>query len=873
MWLGILFWPVAGLLVVCAAWVFLLRTLNSEKRATERSGHEIASKIAMIEASQTEKNLTMTDQAILLVRAHLTAFGQREQLSLFIRSLIPSGATIKINVFASNGVLVATSEPSDASLPNASPVSQQPFFSEQKNSTADFLYIGAALKNSGEDSAVAQYSRKLLNKHGQFSGVVSVESEAANLTSGDSKALSGDTGFTVTVGHNKDVPDFLLRSGQPPTATMLASLRDVRGSDKGSVEVVLRPGGEYGRYFVAWQALATYPIIVVTAVEKKGLLAFYKERESAAIQTATGASLIMLAFIVAATALTTRLELQRYRLKEAQAAYRTATELGSEGFFIAKPLRDGAGAIVDYITTDCNERGASFFYKSRDAVIGEPLSSFGALLPFDLVMEKFTEAMESGSAEFTLRIVHEARDCPWFMNATAVKADGILAITLRDVTLEKVHLSSLERQTNEDALTGLPNRAWLTKMLPALIVAALDSSKMLAVLFVDLDGFKAVNDTYGHATGDELLKVVSQRLKVAVRPKDRVVRIGGDEFIIILESLAGPEDADVVAARVVEAFQQPFAVTSGIVTVGTSIGISIYPLDASDPDSLLRHADMAMYAVKIDGKNRYQHFESALFAERSEKAKLGGELRSAIREKQFVMHYQPRVDLVTGAVCSLEALVRWNHPTEGLIGPDRFIPLAEETALILDLGELIIDIVCIQLSVWSQQGGPVLPVSINVSSRQFNEVDIYASISAALARHNVAASSVEIELTESTMLTDSTKAAQCLRALHELGVSLLVDDFGTGYSSLSMLQELEFDILKVDKSFTRRLDADHKGEVFFNAIITMAHALGMKVIAEGVETCRQMEILQRLGCDEVQGFYLFRPRAAMLVQARMWKMN
>lgn len=338
----------------------------------------------------------------------------------------------------------------------------------------------------------------------------------------------------------------------------------------------------------------------------------------------------------------------------------------------------------------------------------------------------------------------------------------------------------------------------------------------------------------------------------------------------MLEGLDSSQEAGSVAQRVLNAFCTPFAVLSGLARVGTSIGISLFPTDATDSETLLRHADMAMYAVKTTGKNRYQHFDRALFVEILRKARLEHDLRVAITERQFVMHYQPRVNVATGAVFSMEALVRWNHPVDGLVGPDQFIPVAEETGSILQLGELIVDMVCAQLSVCAKCSGRILPVSINVSTRQFNEVDIHGCIGGALTRHGVDPSYVEVELTESTMVKDPAKTSACIHALHSLGIRLLVDDFGTGYSSLAMLQELYFDILKVDKSFTRRLGVDQQGEILFGAIVTMAHALGMRVIAEGVESSQQLEILRRLECDEVQGYYSFRPAEAGTVHASAW---
>lgn len=867
---AILFWPIVGLFITIAAWFFLLKSLGHDRDLTQRAGYQSVAKTALSQANQIRKDLAMVDQMLLMARMHARTFSTNDQLTHFVGSLVPPGGALAINVYDVHGISVASSKGRSELKKSVPTVAREAFFSEQQRRVDDSLFIGIQVRDPSTGIELLRLSRRLVDTAGTFAGVVSVEIDAASLALDDSKAVLGSNGFLLVMKKDSTAQTLPLSEGTLPTVTMLHQLPDVRSSERGSVRWEPFGAGAPRKYFLAWHAVTNFPVVVVAAVDQAWVLSRYNERENAAIQTAAGASFAMLAFVIAAAAVTARLELQRHQLSLAQAAYRTATEQGSEGFFIAKPTRDRSEVITDYLTVDCNESGARFFSRSRDKIVGQTVSSLQALLPLDLVMTEFAKAMESGFAEFTLRITQDVRVTPTFVNATAVKTDGVLAITLRDVTLEKVHLSSLERRTKEDTLTSLPNRAWLTETLPCMVANAEQSGKILAVLFVDLDGFKCVNDTFGHAAGDELLKLVSQRLKVAVRPRDQVARIGGDEFVIVLEDLDSSHEAASVADRVLSAFRTPFAVTSGLTTVGTSIGISLYPSDASDSETLLRHADMAMYAVKTSGKNRYQHFDRALFVELLRKAQLQQDLGIAITERQFVMHYQPRVNVATGAVFSLEALVRWNHPVEGLIGPDRFIPVAEETGAILQLGEMIIDMVCEQLSVWAKCSSQIVPVSINVSSRQFNEVDIHACIAGALTRHGVNPSCVEVELTESTMVKDPAKTSACIHALHNLGIRLLVDDFGTGYSSLAMLQELDFDILKVDKSFTRRLGVDHQGEIFFGAIVTMAHALGMRVIAEGVESSQQLEILRRLQCDEVQGFYLYRPAEAGSIQAATW---
>jgi diguanylate cyclase (GGDEF)-like protein len=485
-------------------------------------------------------------------------------------------------------------------------------------------------------------------------------------------------------------------------------------------------------------------------------------------------------------------------------------------------------------------------------------------VPVEPAAALLMQAMAHGSAEGDFEAQREGT--VKHVRIKVRRAGEVLAVTLRDVTMERAHLSNLERKNFEDPLTGLPNRAWVGKCLPDAVARVSAGSKSLAVLFVDLDGFKAVNDTFGHAAGDELLQIVARRLKVAVRPGDHVARLGGDEFIVILENLQGTAEASQVAARVLQAFHAGVAIGAGTASVGASVGISMCPGDAQDVDTLLRHADIAMYEVKTRGKNDYRFFDPAFYGAMQERKRREKELQAAIADNQFVMHYQVRVDAATQRAVSLEALVRWNHPAAGLLYPDEFIPLAEETGMIVPLGELVVETVCAQIAAWTREGCPKLPVSINVSSRQFNERDMHALFMDALDRHGIAPGCVEVELTESTMIRDPVRTAEHLQAMHAVGIRLLVDDFGTGYSSLSMLQQLDFDLLKVDKSFTRRLGHDGQGEILFKAIITMAHALGMKVVAEGVEHAAQAELLSRMQCDELQGYYIATPLDASGVQ-------
>jgi diguanylate cyclase (GGDEF)-like protein len=446
--------------------------------------------------------------------------------------------------------------------------------------------------------------------------------------------------------------------------------------------------------------------------------------------------------------------------------------------------------------------------------------------------------------------------------------DG-LAITVQDISERKAHEDQMARLANEDSLTALPNRHWLLNFIPSLLARARADGGGLALLFLDLDEFKQVNDSHGHAVGDRLLQAAAQRLVSLLRPTDRVARFGGDEFVVLLHPGTDEEQMAAVAERIVTAFRAPFAIGDGIqAAVGASVGISRFPQDGSDAGMLIRHADIAMYAAKNEGKGQYRFFDHSLSGTIKKRAQLKQRLLEAIGHDQFALHYQPRVDAASGELLSMEALLRWHHPEAGMIAPGDFIPLAESSGLILEIGELVIDKACAQLAAWRARGARLVPVSINVSPRQFARGGIVRQLEAALHRHAVPAALLEVEITESAMMGDQDAILAELAAIRGLGIKLHVDDFGTGYSSLSQLQRLRMDVLKVDRAFTAELDNSREGRVFFEAIVSMAHALGMTVVAEGVETAQQLQILRELNCNEVQGYFIARPMSAEQMEQR-----
>jgi len=410
-----------------------------------------------------------------------------------------------------------------------------------------------------------------------------------------------------------------------------------------------------------------------------------------------------------------------------------------------------------------------------------------------------------------------------------------------------------------DALTGLANRSLLIDRLSTALAQARRSGQTLAVLFLDLDGLKIVNDTLGHATGDSVLRSVADQLQRLVREADTVAREGGDEFVLLLPAIAEAEDAVEAARRILERLREPTVLEEREFTITGSIGIALYPHDGAEPEALLRSADLAMYRAKERGGNDYQICTPAIHASIVERMDLESDLRRALQEGEFVLHYQPQVDLRTGRVCGVEALLRWQHPERGLVLPAEFIPLAEKTGLIPRLGEWVLRTACAQYKAWQEAGLRCTSVAVNVSPRQLQQPDLIDTVAQVLQETGLGASSLRLEITESAVMRDVEMAVNFLRDLRGMGVEISVDDFGTGYSSLSHLKRLPIDEVKIDRSFVQGVPADLDDAAIVTAIIGLAESLNLRVVAEGVETSEQLAFLKEHGCHIMQGYLFARP--------------
>ncbi len=426
----------------------------------------------------------------------------------------------------------------------------------------------------------------------------------------------------------------------------------------------------------------------------------------------------------------------------------------------------------------------------------------------------------------------------------------------------------LQHAATHDSLTGLPNRAVLMCKLDELVQQPDEHARGFAVLLIDLDRFKEINDSLGHQAGDQLLKILGERIASQTRSRDLVARLGGDEFVVLAEGLASPADAGLLAGRLLNVIAEPVRLCGIDVHAGASIGIAVGPEREADSAAYLRLADAAMYHIKNKGRGSFQFFSSEVMTPSRERLELEDGLRKALASGEFLLHYQPKVDLRTSRIEGAEALIRWQHPERGLVSPASFIPLAEETGLIVPIGDWALQEACSQIMAWQRGEVGRVRVAVNVSAKQFQRRDFADRVAKIVRESAVDPSLLELELTESAVMADPATSISALRRLTALGVSIALDDFGTGYSSLSYLRRLPLNKLKIDRSFVQELGADDgSSEQIVRAIVSLAHNLNLKVIAEGVETIAQLRFLRAAGCDKFQGFYFSRPIAAAQLAA------
>lgn len=863
----ILAWPVVCVMLGLLMWAVTQSRLAEERNALQREAFKDAAAMSRAYAEQLSSVLTQVDQTTLTLKHYWedtsgrVSLERQSQLGLYAPSSL-----LHVTIVDRHGRM----RTSTRGMRSGS-VAERDYFQAHANDPGQGLRISGPFLGIFTRKPGIIFSRRLDAADGSFDGVVIVAVAPRYLASfhdaprmGESALLEARSKDHVLYAASAD------GSEQSPKSLFRRAPAFESGSG-----IVAMQGDQFvdnQSRIVAWQSLKAYPLVSIVGLSEREVFSDYEAKARDYRNLALAATVILVLGGLIGVLVTARLAWRKQQEQEVRDTYRLAIDGAREGFYMLRAIPRSDGSAADFIVEDCNERGGALLGRTRETLIGARISELYQEAHSEQVLGILRHAMQAGFYEEEFRVARSSPERATWVSRKLTRSGSGLAMTLRDISKLKAHEEALSVLANQDAVTRLPNRHWLMNYLPAAVELARSNKTLLALLFVDLDDFKNINDTLGHAAGDELLQAVAFRLKAVVRPQDSVVRLGGDEFTIVLERLVSDNDVPGVASRIIKSLGEPFVLSGGSShAVQASVGISMFPQDGEDGDALLKHADIAMYAAKSNGKGQYRFYEPQLsktLLTRLDKERL---LRQAIDNDEFVLYFQPRVDTYSGELRSLEALVRWNHPELGLVAPQEFIPTAEDTGLIVELGELVIRKAFAQLAQWKEQKLPVVPVSINVSPRQFWRPGLAALFASCMAQHGIEPSLVEMEITESSMFGEDNAVTDELAEIEALGITLLVDDFGTGYSSLSQLQRLDLDVLKVDRAFTARLCDGKEGEAFFMAILSMAHVLDMTVVAEGVETPQELQILQALSCDEVQGYLISPPVPAAQAPALMVK--
>ena len=532
----------------------------------------------------------------------------------------------------------------------------------------------------------------------------------------------------------------------------------------------------------------------------------------------------------------------------------------------AQATGEGIVFHVERRITDVNDAMLRMTGYSRTEMIGHMTVEF---IPAPWIDRMRLQYLSGSEEPYEAEILHkDGHEIPVevVMKTMPLEGENQRMLVIRDMTNQRKAKARIEFLAMHDHLTQLPNRTYLRQRLDTALAMARRRSSSLAVLFIDLDNFKTVNDSLGHHVGDSLLRQVAQRITAAVRDSDMVSRLGGDEFVVVLSEVASSQDAALVAQKLLEAVSAPIDIEDHRLSVSPSVGISLFPADGDNGDDLIRHADSAMYHAKESGRATYKFFVPELFKHASSALGLSRELAQAHQRREFVLHYQPQQRRLDGAIVGLEALIRWQHPVRGLLGPDEFIAFAESRGLIGAIDLWVLQAACRQMKAWHDMGCLKVPVAVNLSAVNFRQGNLADEVAGILLETGLNPRYLEIEITESVFLDRGGNALKTMGQLRDLGVNLTLDDFGTGYSSLAYLKQYPIGKLKIDRSFVHDLPTDSGNLALVTAVIQLAHGFKLKAIAEGVETVGQLDVLKQLGCDEFQGYLISRPVDA--VQAR-----
>jgi diguanylate cyclase (GGDEF)-like protein len=827
-------------------WIGITAALHHEYYHAEAAAVQSTGNLAQALEESTRRTIGQIDYILLSARAMQAAQGKQFDFHNWVRTqTLADKMTAQIAITDRAGQVI------DSTMPRASSVSvaDRPHFRAQVDPAHDDLFISLPVTGRVSGLETIQFSRKLLDADGAFAGVIvfslsSVELarfyEALGLGNGFVSVLSGD-GTILARG-----PWVSGLNGSSIKGN--ADLGDVLDHPSGSIRLRATPGQV--AEIVSFRHLQEYPLIVMVGFGTDAVFGPYRSLMNNALLS--GAAITLAVALVGFFWVQ-----QKRRSLVSRRALTVTLDTISQGILMV----DGQGGVsvinprvLDLLAwPDERPEAALKLVASRAIELIPGIDGANAIPGMSRIAgglrrdSKFETTLENGT-------IIEVR--------THVLPDGGFVQTYTDVTEQRLAHAQVQHLAHHDALTGLANRVELRERISDIVDRNVDPQALTALVMIDLDGFKGINDTFGHDAGDKLLVKVSQRLKALVRVTDVVGRLGGDEFVILAVGLQQPEDIVPLAKRVLRRLADPIQVHGHQVRIGASVGIAFHPQDGRDVDTLFKHADVALYDAKTGGRGMYRCFDKQLTQAVTEHRRLESELRRALDDEALEVHFQPKFNSRSLEIVGFEALARWRHPTRGFISPDVFIRIAEDCGLINRLGRWILEQACKGVAAWN----PRLPVAVNVSVRQLHDGGLKDDIAAVLRQTGLGSEHLEIEVTESVMADDDQTVLGNLRAIKAMGIRIALDDFGTGYSSLSYLRRFAFDKIKIDKSFVQGQTDDPGVRVILDAILNMCHNLGLATIAEGVETPEQLALLRDHGCTEIQGYLLGRPMPGEKIQ-------
>ncbi|MYN41703.1 EAL domain-containing protein [Duganella sp. FT109W] len=833
--------PLFALLLLVAIWLVTFHEIDAEREHAQDAAADSLHEMLGTYEAQVARSVDGIDQTLRMLKYAVERKGPLGALpELGREGLLPPGVVFVVSIVDRHGVTVA-SNPRALSIS----VADQGYFKFHQERDSGATFVSPALRDAANSEWHLHFTRRLDDVDGNFAGIVVVETDPAYFTSSYERSRLGERGMLGLVGSDGVVR--ALRTGDK------MSFGQRLGTADGEIEN--RIGGKYSGI----SELHGIALNVLVGLDEQELMAGFERQRREKLWEAATLSAGLVGVTVLAWLWSWQGARARARMRRAQETYAAASAASMDAFFVMREVRNSEGVIIDFKIVDANIRAAQMTGTSKQELCGTTLCQLIPAARDNGMLKGLSDVIAAGGMheQEWQNTVPQLR-ARWLHHQVVAVQGGIVAI-VRDISERKLAEERMLHLAHHDTLTGLPNRSLIADRLAHTIAQARRNDGVVLVAFIDLDGFKLVNDGLGHNAGDELLKVVAGRMSGCLRASDTVGRFGGDEFVLLLDEPASVVDAAPVLERVREAVLQSISVSGQDVQVSCSIGVAVYPNDGGDAGTLLMNADAAMYRAKELGKNNIQFYTREMNASIEEKLVLLEGLRCALDDGQFRLVYQPKVDLRTGRVFGVEALVRWDHPEHGVIGPDRFIPLAEESGMIIALGDWVLRSACAQNRAWQRAGLAPLRISVNVSPRQFEDPQLVERVQRALGDSGMAAEWLELEVTEGVIMRDLQQAVDKMAAVKAMGVSLSIDDFGTGYSSLSALKSFPISTLKIDKSFVRDLGRSSGDEAIASSIIGLAHRLKLRVIAEGVETEQQRSFLRENGCDEMQGYLFSRP--------------